>query len=163
MPSTYQESAHAFAMDLLLKGFRVSQPSAAKPQKGVQKRSSQPRSKKETVPVGQLRRSNRTMSRQTGIEMKVVKLQEDESSQSRNMKKDPMAMLHDDVIALIIHELAPTDTETMRRVSKLWKAMSEHHCGNGFLLRHFPSANSIHGNSLSREQANLSYRRRRKY
>ena len=91
----------------------------------------------------------------------MIQLSNEESSESTEVKKDPMQVLNDDMIATIIYLLAPADTEIMRRVSKLWKATSEHHCGNGLLLRHFPSA--TYDNSLSREQANLAYRRRSKY
>ena len=163
MPTTYHKPVHALAMAIPLKSTRVSQRPATKPKKGVQKKQpSQPRAKKETLPVDQRRRSSRTTSRQTEVGKKVVKLEEEDSSLSKEMKKDPMQVLHYDVIALIIFALDPADTETMRRVSKLWKAVSERHCGNGLLLKHFPSACSIYNNNLSREQANLVYRRRRK-
>ena len=150
-------------MDPPLRSTRVSHRSAARPKKGNQKRPPQPRSRKETLPVGQRRRSNRTIERQTGTGKQVVKLEENEPSQPKDVRKDPMQALNDDLIALIILDLNPADTESMRRVSKLWKAVSEHHCGNGLLLKHFPSANPIHGSNISREQANLCYRRKGKY
>ena len=137
------------------KGSRGSQQPAARSKNRVQKKPAQPRSGKDTLPADQHRQSNGTKGRQTG---KGKKLQE----KKEDVKKDPMKVLNADVIALIFSALAPADTESMRRVSRIWKAVSEYHCVAGLLREHFPSAHSIPDNNLSGEDANMAYRRRGK-
>lgn len=73
--------------------------------------------------------------------------------------RDPFQHLNDDVIRPIICYLNPKDTETMRRVSKFWKATSEHYCGKSMLLRYFPWAATCDIDTLSSEEINLYYRR----
>ena len=76
-------------------------------------------------------------------------------------KRDPFHMLNDDEVHQIIALLPARETETLRRVSKLWKASSEYHCGKHSLLKHFPRAVSKADKSISREEANLQFRRYR--
>lgn len=72
---------------------------------------------------------------------------------------DPFNVLDDDAVYLIIAQLSAEETETLRRVSKLWKASSEAHCGRNALKKHFPlAAGKIEGHG-SREQENLHFRR----
>ena len=52
--------------------------------------------------------------------------------------RDPFHILNDDDVYLIMTHLPARDTETLRRVSKLWKASSEFHCGKSALREHFP-------------------------
>ena len=75
--------------------------------------------------------------------------------------RDPFVVLDDDLVFLIINQLSAHDTEVLRKVSKLWKASSEAHCGRNALLQHCNSPpvvlnTEIH---LSREEENLRYRR----
>ncbi|KAL8828352.1 MAG: hypothetical protein Q9191_002634 [Dirinaria sp. TL-2023a] len=72
---------------------------------------------------------------------------------SRN-ERDPFQYLNDDEIVQIIGHLSSRDTETMRRVSKFWKATSER-----VLLRFFPEADACDLDTLSSEETNLYYRR----
>ena len=74
-------------------------------------------------------------------------------------RRDPFHVLNDDEIYQIIGRLPIRETETLRRVSRLWKATSEYHCGNHALLKHFPWAASRGEESMSREEANLQFRR----
>ena len=78
--------------------------------------------------------------------------------QKRNLR-DPFHTLGDDEVHLIIALLPEGDTETLRRVSKLWKASSEYHCGKGALMRHFPWATAKANRCETREAANLQFRR----
>lgn len=73
--------------------------------------------------------------------------------------RDPLHTLHDDVVHLVIALLPRRDTETLRRVSKLWKASSEYHCGKSALVRHFPWAAAKADGCETREAANLQFRR----
>lgn len=73
--------------------------------------------------------------------------------------RDPFHVLNDDEVGLIITLLSARDTETLRRVSKLWKTSSEYHCGKRALLEHFPWAASKVNKFASREEANLQFRR----
>ena len=73
--------------------------------------------------------------------------------------RDPFQHLNDDEIHQIIRYLDAKDTETMRRVSKFWKATSEHHCSKSVLLQHLPWATSNDIDSLSNEELNIYYRR----
>lgn len=77
---------------------------------------------------------------------------------AENNRRDPFYVLNDEV-RLIISLLPARDTETLRRVSKLWKASSEFHCGKSALLKHFPWAASKVDEFGSREEANLLFRR----
>lgn len=75
--------------------------------------------------------------------------------------RDPFHVLNDDEVRLIITLLPARDTETLRRVSKLWKASSEFHCGKSALLEYFPWAASKVNKFISWEEANLQFRRYR--
>ena len=77
--------------------------------------------------------------------------------------RDPFHTLSDDEVSLIIALLPVRDTETLRRVSKLWKASSEYHCGKSALLKHFPWAIAKAEKCETREAANLQFRRCRSY
>ena len=77
--------------------------------------------------------------------------------------RDPFHMFSDDEVHLIIALLPARDTETLRRVSKLWKASSEYHCGKSALVRHFPWAAAKAARFETREAANLQFRRCRRY
>lgn len=74
-------------------------------------------------------------------------------------QRDPFHTLSDDEVHLIIALLPAGDTETLRRVSKLWKASSEYHCGKAALVRHFPWAAEKANRCETREAANLQFRR----
>ena len=73
--------------------------------------------------------------------------------------RDPFHTLGDDEVHLIITLLPARDTETLRRVSKLWKASSEYHCGKSALVRRFPWAAAKANRCETREAANLQFRR----
>ena len=73
--------------------------------------------------------------------------------------RDPFHVLGDHEVELIISHLDAKDTETLRRVSTLWKASSEYHCGRNILLQHFPEMESKARNCESREEMNLLFRR----
>ena len=77
--------------------------------------------------------------------------------------RDPFHTLGDDEVSLIIALLPARDTETLRRVSKLWKRSSEYHCANAALLKHFPWAIAKADSYETREEANLQFRRCRMY
>lgn len=77
-------------------------------------------------------------------------------------RHDPFQRLNDDVIFTVVSMLRPVDTETLRRVSKLWKATSEFHCGQKLLHQHLPATILSTHNVCTREEANLQYRRARK-
>ena len=74
---------------------------------------------------------------------------------------DPFDFFGADIVRIIITELDATDTETLRRVSKSWKAISEFYCGRTFLRQHFPeAAASLSENEIgSVEEENLRFRR----
>lgn len=75
--------------------------------------------------------------------------------------RDPFVVLDDDLVFLIINQLSAHDTEVLRKVSKLWKASSEAHCGRNALLQHCISPPVVLNDEirLSREEENLRYRR----
>lgn len=73
--------------------------------------------------------------------------------------RDPFNVLDDDTVFLIISHLSATETEILRRVSKLWKASSEAHCGRNALQKHFPLAAARIQGYGSREEENLRFRR----
>ncbi|MCJ1393895.1 hypothetical protein MMC18_006771 [Xylographa bjoerkii] len=73
---------------------------------------------------------------------------------------DPFECLNDDVVKLILVLLSARDTETLRRVSKLWKAYSEHHHGGEALVRYFGHVGEKARVFSSPEEANLAFRRR---
>ncbi|MCJ1469510.1 hypothetical protein MMC07_008143 [Pseudocyphellaria aurata] len=74
-------------------------------------------------------------------------------------RRDPFDVLVDDAVHLVISYLAARDTETLRRVSKLWKASSEAHCGRNALQQHFPLAAAKTKGCGSRLEENLRFRR----
>ena len=77
--------------------------------------------------------------------------------------KDPFQCLGDDEVSIIIAHLPAVATETLRRVSKLWKYLCEYHVGTGSLHQHF---GQVEGKPLiytNREEANLRFRRRCMY
>lgn len=76
----------------------------------------------------------------------------------RNLR-DPFHILDDDVVYLIVDQLSVKDTEMLRRVSKLWKASSEAHCGRNALQKHFPTVAAKLGKPGPREEENLRFRR----
>ena len=76
--------------------------------------------------------------------------------------KDPFEYLGDDEVELIISFLSASQTETLRRVSKLWKASSEFHNSGAALQRHFGHVGEKADSYPTRESANLTFRRRRK-
>ena len=76
--------------------------------------------------------------------------------------KDPFEYLGDDEIGLVISFLPAPDTETLRRVSRLWKASSELHNSGVALQRHFGHFGETADCYPTRESANLAFRRRRK-
>lgn len=77
--------------------------------------------------------------------------------------RDPFQHLGDDVVHLIVTNLAAKDTETIRRVSHFWKATSEYHCGKATVIQHLPWAASQDLLGLTKEDINLQYRRQRMY
>ena len=72
---------------------------------------------------------------------------------------DPFQRLGDDEVYNIISYLSAEDTETLRRVSRFWKATSEHHCGKSILAQTLPWVPLQDLAGLSREELNLQYRR----
>ncbi len=82
---------------------------------------------------------------------------------AKKNKRDPFHVLNDDEVHQIITLLPARDTETLRRVCKLWKASSEYHCGKLALLKHFPWVASKADRFISREEANLQFRRYRMF
>ena len=82
--------------------------------------------------------------------------------QEHNLR-DPFHTLSDDEVSLIIALLPAKDTETLRRVSKLWKRSSEYHCGKSALLKYFPWAIAKADRCETRGAANLQFRRCRMY
>lgn len=85
------------------------------------------------------------------------------SAKGNENLRDPFDVLDDDAVFLIIDQLSARDTETLRRVSKLWKASSEAHCGRNALLKHFPQAAAKLEGHGSREEENLRFRRHLHY
>lgn len=76
---------------------------------------------------------------------------------------DPFKRLGDNETYIIISYLSAKDTETLRRVSKLWKATSEYHCSMSIMKQMLPWAPSQESAELSRRDVNLWYRRQREY
>ena len=74
---------------------------------------------------------------------------------------DPFKYLGDDEIYIIISNLSARDTETLRRVSQLWKATSEYHCSQSILTQKLPWASTQNLMELSKNETNLHYRRHR--
>lgn len=85
------------------------------------------------------------------------------SAKGKENLRDPFDVLDDDAVFLIIDQLSARDTEILRRVSKLWKASSEAHCGRNALLKHFPLAAAKLEGYGSREEENLHFRRQCTY
>lgn len=77
--------------------------------------------------------------------------------------RDPFNVLDDDAVFLIIDQVSARDTETLRRVSKLWKASSEAHCGRNASKKHFPLAAAKLEGRGSRAEENLRFRRQCTY
>lgn len=79
--------------------------------------------------------------------------------------QDPFDVFDADIVRMIITELDAPHTETLRRVSKLWKATSESHCGRTFLRQHFPEvAASLSEDEVgSVKEENLRFRRHCKF
>ena len=77
--------------------------------------------------------------------------------------KDPFDCLNDDVVGIIISLLPVQATETLRRVSKLWKATSEYHNDTQAIRRHFSHIGEGLKSFASREEVNLHFRRLRMY
>ena len=74
--------------------------------------------------------------------------------------QDPFERLGIDVLGLIISYLPAPETETLRRVSKLWKFASETHNTGGALQRHFGHVGEKMREYRNRQTANLEFRRR---
>jgi hypothetical protein len=74
-------------------------------------------------------------------------------------QRDPFDMLDDGIIHMIICQLSACETEVLRRVSRLWKASSQAHCGRSALLQHFPEAATNLEGQGSIEEENLRFRR----
>ncbi|MCJ1483672.1 hypothetical protein MMC06_003840 [Schaereria dolodes] len=81
------------------------------------------------------------------------------SSVNRNAR-DPFQCLDDNVVGTIISFLPASDTEILRRVSKVWKSTSEFHCGNEAIHRHFAHVGETRSEYRTRKEANLYFRRR---
>ena len=79
---------------------------------------------------------------------------------STRNKRDPLEYLGGDEVALIISFLTPTETEVVRRVSRLWKAASECHNTGEALRRHYGNFGNMTDGPLDRRAANLRFRRR---
>lgn len=79
----------------------------------------------------------------------------------RTRKDDPFRVLPDNVVGLIVQELPAVDTETIRRVSKTWKATSEFFNANLALRTHFPMATTKR--LVAPNEPNLEFRRLCKY
>ncbi len=79
----------------------------------------------------------------------------------RTRKDDPFRVLPDNVVGLIVQELPAVDTETIRRVSKTWKATSEFFNANLALRTHFPMATTKM--LVAPNEPNLEFRRLCKY
>lgn len=81
---------------------------------------------------------------------------QDKTSENR---RDPFNVLKDDAVFLVIDRLSARETEILRRVSKLWKASSEAHCGRNALRKHFPLVAAKTEGCGSRVEENLRFRR----
>lgn len=77
--------------------------------------------------------------------------------------KDPFDCLVDDVVGIIVSLLPVQATETLRRVSRLWKATSEYHNDIRAIRRHFNYLGEGLKSFDSKEEANLHFRRLREY
>lgn len=80
------------------------------------------------------------------------------NKENQNLR-DPFNVLDDDAVFLIVEQLSARETEILRRVSKLWKASSEAHCGRNALKKHFPLAAAKVEGCGSRKEENLRFRR----
>ena len=97
--------------------------------------------------------------RERTAEGKVVRV----NQRLRPSLQDPFHILGDLEVRQIIDLLEVRETETLRRVSRLWKASAEYHCERGRLLQHFPWMASKIFQSTTREELNLLFRRCCKY
>lgn len=77
--------------------------------------------------------------------------------------KDPFDYLIDDVVGIIVSLLPVQATETLRRVSKLWKATSEYHNDTRAIRRHFGHLGEGSKSFDNKEAANVHFRRLRTY
>ena len=84
-------------------------------------------------------------------------------SESPEKVKDPLAYLNDDVVDIIFSFLPANTTEILRRVSKLWKAASERLNGARAFLAHFPNYKVDIEGIDDPVEANLRFRRRRRF
>lgn len=73
--------------------------------------------------------------------------------------QDPFHVLGDHEVREIITHLGARDTETLRRVSRLWKASAEYHCERSLLLQHFPWMAIKISQRTTKEEVNLLFRR----
>ena len=75
-------------------------------------------------------------------------------------KADPFKTLVPAVVGMIISQLSSCDTESLRRVSKHWKACSEEHNTGMALVRHFGHVGETLPDPRNPEEVNLAFRRR---
>ena len=96
---------------------------------------------------------------------KAIKLKQKSNSNTglSGETKDPFQRLDDVAISQIFQYLSPKNTETVRRVSKHWKSISEFFCGRGLFQQHYKHVEPMIDRCTTREASNLLFRRTRKY
>ena len=81
------------------------------------------------------------------------------SDSQEESPRDPFRRLTSLEVGLIVDFLPAEVTQTLRSVSKLWKASSEYHSGLLAIRKHFPRSASATKTFQTREEANLEFRR----
>ena len=81
----------------------------------------------------------------------------------RSASHDPFKTLPLEIAGLVISHLSPVDTETMRRVSKDWKNVCERVVGAEWIKKCFPKSGAAKQLFCSVDEANLAFRRLRKF
>ena len=81
----------------------------------------------------------------------------------RSASHDPFKKLPLEIAGLVISHLSPVDTETMRRVSKDWKNVCERVVGAEWIKKCFPKSGAAKQLFCSVDEANLAFRRLRKF
>ncbi len=74
-------------------------------------------------------------------------------------QQNPFLRFPPEIISSVIAHLPKETTETLRRVSKCWKILTEYHCTGCAIKQHFPGTEAAQRTFESVEEANLTYRR----
>jgi hypothetical protein len=80
-----------------------------------------------------------------------------------SISHDPFKALPLEIAGLVISHLSPLDTELVRRVSKDWKNVCERVVGAQWIKECFPKSGAAKQLFSSVEEANLTFRRLRKF